>query len=377
MEICAGAAQAMATVRSVLMVSNHAEIVGGGEISLLGLLEALDRARWAPIAVVPAEGVAAQRCRTMDIPVHVVPMPTLRRPGLTLIQSVVALSRLMAKTHAFVVHANGSRAMVYAGLAAKWAGRPVVWHVRVADSEGWLDRVLFRLADRVVVNSHAVGRRFSWADPRKVRCIHNGVDTVRFAPRPVSKDLRKRLGFAEGEPVVASVGRLVPYKGYGDFLDAAALVQRVRPDTRWMLVGDGTIRNELEAQSRQLGLGSCVSFTGWLDDVRDVLALCDVFVLPSRSEHFGRVLIEAMAMGKPVVATDGGGVPEIVRHGETGLLVPSNQPASLAQAILTLLDDPVYATSLGAAGRARVEREFSLSRHVAEVERLYSELANG
>jgi glycosyltransferase involved in cell wall biosynthesis len=99
--------------------------------------------------------------------------------------------------------------------------------------------------------------------------------------------------------------------------------------------------------------------------------------LPSRGEHFGRVLIEAMAMGKPVVATDGGGVPEIVRHGETGLQVPSSQPASLAQAILTLLDDPAYAISLGAAGRARVEREFSLSRHVAEVERLYSELANG
>lgn len=364
----------MATARPVLLVSNHAEIVGGGEVSFLALLEALDHARWAPIAVVPAEGTVARRCRAMDIPVHVVPMPTLRCPGPTLLRSVVALCRLLTNTKACVVHANGSRAMVYAGLAAKWAGRPVVWHVRVANSDGWLDRVLFKLADRVIVNSHAVGRRFTWADPCKVLCIHNGVDTVRFVPKPVSKDLRKRLGFAVGEPVVASVGRLVPYKGYGDLLEAAALVQRVKPDTRWVVVGDGTIRKELEVQSHRLGLGSSVYFTGWLDDVRDVLALCDVFVLPSRDEHFGRVLIEAMAMGKPVVATDGGGVPEIVRHGETGLLVPSGLPAALARAILTLLDDPAYAESLGAAGRERVEREFSLSRHVAQVERLYSGL---
>ncbi len=359
------------------MVSNHAGIVGGGEVSFLTLLEALDRARWAPIAVVPAEGMVAQRCRAMDIPIHVVPMPTLRWPGPTLLQSVVALTRLMVEANAFVVHANGSRVMVYAGLAAKWAGRPVVWHVRVADSDGWLDRVLFGLADRVIVNSHAVGRRFAWSDTEKVRCIPNGVDTVRFAPRPTAKDVRKRLGIAEAEPVVASVGRLVPYKGYGDLLDAAALVQGVRPDTRWVLAGDGTIRKELEAQSRKLGLGSRVHFTGWLDDVRDVLALCDVFVLPSRGEHFGRVLIEAMAMGKPVVATDGGGVPEVVRHGETGLLVPPGRPAALARAILTLLDDSACAASLGAAGRERVEREFSLSKHAAAIERLYEELVNG
>ncbi len=365
----------MATARPVLMVSNHAEIVGGGEVSFLTLLEALDRSRWAPVAVVPAEGMVAQRCRTRGIPIHVVPMPPLRCPGPRLVRSVVSLGRLIRGANAAVVHANGSRAMVYAGLAAKWVGRPVVWHVRVADSDGWLDRVLFRLADRVIVNSHAVGRRFAWADPCKVLCIHNGVDTVRFAPRPVSNDLRKRLGFAEGEPVVASVGRFVAYKGYGDLLDAAVLVQKIKPDTHWVLVGEGELRSELEARSRALNLGACVHFTGWLDDVRDVLALCDVFVLPSRGEHFGRVLIEAMAMGKPVVATDEGGVPEIVRHGETGLLVPSGLPAALARAILTILDDPAYAESLGAAGRERVEREFSLSRHVAQVERLYSGLA--
>ncbi|MEW6245962.1 MAG: glycosyltransferase family 4 protein [Nitrospirota bacterium] len=367
----------MTTAQPVMLVSNHAEIVGGGEVSFLAIPETLDRTRWMPIVVVPAEGAVAQRCRAMEILTHVVPMPTLRRPSPALVQSVAELHRLIVETDAAIVHANGSRAMAYAGLAGKWAKRLVIWHVRVADPGGWLDRILFSLADRVIVNSHAVGRRFAWAETGKVRCIHNGVDTARFAPRPAPKDLRKRLGVAEGEPVVASVGRFVPYKGYDDLLDAAALVRTVRPDTHWVLVGDGELQRELEAQSRRLNLGPWVHFTGWLDDVRDVLALCDVFVLPSRGEHFGRVLIEAMAMGKPVVATDGGGVPEIVRHGETGLLVPSGRPPALARVILTLLDDPAYAASLGAAGRERVEREFSLSRHVTQVERLYGELTNG
>ncbi len=377
MEICAGAAQVMTMAYPVLLVSNHAEIVGGGEVSLLMLLGALDRVRWAPIVVVPAEGMVARRCRAMDIPIHVVPMPTLRGLGFRLLHGVLAFARLMRDTKVALVHANGSRAMVYAGLASMWVRRPVIWHVRVAESDGRLDRVLFRLADRVIVNSAAVGQRFAWADMKKVRCIHNGVNTVHFAPRPAPRDLRKRLGMAEGEPVAASVGRFVAYKGYGDLLEAAALVQRVRPDTRWVLAGEGELRSGLEAQSRKLGLGLRVHFTGWLDDVREVLALCDVFVLPSRGEHFGRVLIEAMAMAKPVVATDGGGVPEIVRHGETGLLVPPGRPAQLAQAILTLLNDPAYAATLGLAGRERVEREFSLPKHVAAVEQLYLELLRG
>ncbi len=377
MEICAGAAPAMTTAHPVLLVSNHAEIVGGGEVSLLMFLDALDRVRWWPLVVVPAEGMVARRCRAMGIPIHVVPMPTLRGFNPRGIRSVLALARLMKETNAALVHANGSRAMVYAGLASRWTRRPVIWHVRVAESDGWLDRVLFRLADRVIVNSAAVGRRFAWADMSKVRCIHNGVNTAHFAPRPAPKDLRPRWGSAEGEPVVASLGRFVAYKGYGDLLEAAALVQRVRPDTRWVLAGDGELRSGLEARSRELGLQSRVHFTGWLDDVREVLALCDVFVLPSRGEHFGRVLIEAMAMAKPVVATDGGGVPEIVRHGETGLLVPPGRPANLAQAILTLLNDSAYAATLGVAGRERVEREFSLSRHVAAIERLYQELSRG
>ena len=365
----------MSPPRPVLVLSNHAEVVGGGEISLLALLERLDRARWTPIAVVPAEGTVAARCRTLGLEPRVVPLPSLRSPGLATLGSLAALRRLIRDTAARLLHANGSRAMAYAGPAGRLAGRPVVWHVRVADREPALDRVLAALAAAVIVNSRAVGARFDWARPGKVRCIYNGVDPARFHPHTPPPGLRAALGLPEDARVVGSVGRFVAYKGYDQLVETARLVHRRMPGVHWLLVGDGELRAALEAQCRQLGLKETVHFLGWRDDVPELLALCDVVVLPSLGEHFGRVLIEAMATAKPVVATDAGGVPEIVLDGQTGLLVPPADPAALARATLDLLADPDRAARLAEAGRRRAEAEFGLARHVAAVEALYDELA--
>lgn len=357
-----------------MIVSNHAEIVGGGEESLLGLLGALDGARWTPAVVVPAEGAVAARARALGGAVHVIPLPSLRRPGPALARSVTALRRLVMATAAALVHANGSRAMAYAGVAARLARRPVIWHVRIGERDPLLDRALGWLADRVIVISHAVARRFPAALAPKVRVVHNGVDLGRFTPRPAPAGLRRRLGVPDVAPAVVSVGRFVAFKGYAHLLDAAAALGAARPAAHWVLVGDGELRGELEAQARRLGLAGRVHFTGWREDVPDLMALGDLFVLPSLAEHFGRVLIEAMAMAKPVVATAAGGVPEIVVPGETGLLVPPADPRALAAAVRELLDDPARAGRLGAAGRRRAEAVFSIERHAELVARVYGEV---
>jgi glycosyltransferase involved in cell wall biosynthesis len=245
--------------------------------------------------------------------------------------------------------------------------------VRVADRDGLVDRVLCALATAIIATSRAVARRFPWAGA-KVRLVPNGVDLERFAPRPQSGALRASLGLPPSAPVAVSVGRHVPEKGYRHLVDATALVERARPGVHWVLVGDGELRGQLEAQARRLGLGSRVHFTGWRDDVADVLALADVFVLPSESEGFGRVLVEAMAMGRAVVATAVGGVPDVVVAGETGLLVRPADPVALADAVQALLADRAHASRLGAAGRARAESTFSLGAHVDAVERVYDEM---
>ncbi len=373
MEGVALACMAMNVQPTVLLVSNHGEIVGGGEESLLTLLKGLDSSRWCPTVVVPTDGAISVRCRALGVETVVIPLPGLRQPGLGMLRSIAALRALIGHSGASLLHANGSRAMFYAGWAGRLTGRPVIWHVRIADPDPVLDRFLTPLSRVIVVNSGAVGRRFA-RTPRKVRCIPNGVDLVRFTPREPPADLRASLGLPPGAPVVASVGRFVPYKGYRYLLEAARLVREAADDVHWILVGDGELRSELEAQCRSQGLEAWVRFTGWREDIPEILAMADLFVLPSLGEHFGRVLIEAMAMGKAVVATDAGGVPEIVVHGETGLLVSPAQPRPLADAVLSLVNDPAWARRLGQAGRLRAEAEFSLSRHVKSVETLYAEL---
>jgi glycosyltransferase involved in cell wall biosynthesis len=366
-------AEAMTKARTILMVSNHGSVLGGGEISMLSLLDSLDRARWHPIVVVPAEGEVAKRCRTTELQTHVIPLPGLRRPGVAILQSVRALYALIRQTGSQLVHANGTRAMVYSAIAGRLAGIPVLWHVRVADREALLDRILGKLARHIIVNSRAVSRRFDPGAVNRVHCIYNGIDVAKITPRSPDPHLHRSLGLAPSAPVIISVGRFVPYKGYDDLLHAARLVREAVPTAQWLLAGDGELKAELRERTRQLGLQAQVRFLGWREDVNELLSLSDLFVLPSRGEHFGRVLIEAMAMAKPVVATNAGGVPEVVIHGETGLLVPAGQPPRLAESVLLLLKDPALAARLGQAGRRRVEDHFSAAQHVAAVERVYAE----
>jgi len=362
---------------TVLVVSNHGNIVGGGEISLIALVANLDRTRWVPIVVVPSEGGVASRCRQIGIVTHVIPLPGLRRPGVAVVRSVAKLRRLIRQTGASLLHANGSRAMFYAGLAGRLGGQPVIWHVRVADQDRLFDRFLAKLARLIIVNSQAVGKRFAWAPSLKVRCVYNGVDLIQFSPRLPPQGLRQSLGLPENGPVILSVGRFVRFKGYEYLLEAAHLIREAVPGVHWIVVGDGELKKELEEKRRSLGLDARVHFPGWREDIPELLSLCNIFVLPSIGEHFGRVLIEAMAMAKAVVATSSGGVPEIVLDGGTGFLVPPAQAEPLAHAVLSLLNDPQQAAALGAAGRRRAETQFSITRHVEAVESLYRQAMEG
>lgn len=357
----------------IALLSNHGHVLGGGEISLLDLAATLDRSRWTPTVITPSDGEVAARCRAVGLDTAIVPMPAVRRPTWRAWQSVAALRRLCRTIGARLLHANGSRAMIFAALAGALRACPVIWHVRVADREPVLDRLLARRATIIVVNSEAVRQRFARVRHPHVRVVYNGVDLSRYSPRGPSGDARAAWGVPAAAPLVVSVGRFVAYKGYHDLIDAAALVHRDLPDAHWVLVGDGEVAPALKARAAERGIEKHVHFPGWRDDVPELLSHGDLFVLPSHGEHFGRVLIEAMAMAKPVVATASGGVPEIVQDGETGLLVPVADPAALCRAMTTLIRDPASAQRMGRAGRRRVEERFSLDRHVREMDRIYDE----
>ena len=237
--------------------------------------------------------------------------------------------------------------------------------------------VLDRLADAVTAVSAFSGGRLRDVDGfagKRIAVIENGIDVSRYAAVPDRTALRRRLGFSPERRYVAHVARCHPVKDQTTLIDAFREVAAARADVDLLLAGDGPLRPDLEAQARQLGIADRVRFLGVRRDVPDLLRAADVFVLTSRSEAASLTLLEAMAARLPVVVTNVGGNPEMVRDGKEGILVPRSDPRAVAQALLRLLDDPVEATRLGHAGAARVCTDYRIERTVDRYFQLYRSL---
>ncbi len=239
----------------------------------------------------------------------------------------------------------------------------------------WLRR-LQNLSNAVLTNAGAIRQALLEDEgfaPQKVRVIYNGVDLERFARR--SRDRDWLLPEAGREKWIVLVGNMHSHvKGHSWLIRAAVAVVRDFPETRFLLVGDGAQRKDFERQVTQLGVEKHFCFLGRRDDVPEILACCDIAVLPSRSEGLPNAVLEYLAAGLPTVASSVGGNAEIVNHGKTGLLVPPEDSGALAEALLRLLRDPEVAATLGNNGREYVASHFSFERMMRTTEELYGEL---
>jgi len=360
----------------VLLVSHHARFVGGGEISLLTLLKGLRAHGWQPTLIVPEEGDLSRGADALGVTTRCVAMPTLRRPGGSVLRAVRSMRALVAQLQPDVVHANGSRAMFYAGLGARATGCPAIWHVRVIERDPLLDGVLVRLTRACIATSEAARSRLQpWPDAFDAcRVVPNGLDLQSFRPGRPRAEVRRSLGYDEQDLVAVSVGRLVDFKRFDLLLDAVAHLRPRLASLRCLIVGDGPATEALRRRAGSDELSGAVSFAGERGDVADLLQAADVFVMTSAVESFGRVLIEAMATSLPVVAPDAGGAAEVVVDGLTGLLVTPGRADALAAGLERVCDDAALRQRLGAAGRRRVEQEYSMQAHTARVIALYEEL---
>jgi glycosyltransferase involved in cell wall biosynthesis len=367
--------------------------MGGSSENTVSTIEALERAGYACTLVLGPESEpptveAARRrgCRVVEVDGLAREVSPARD-----VAAVLQLWRMFRRARPAIVHTHTSKAGFVGRLAAWLAGVPAVIHQphghifygywsrpRTAAFVA-LERIAAHWTDTIVtltpreIDEHlerGIGRRAQYA------VVPSGVPTeaLRSAAIPQAQaQARARLGLPPDAYVVAGVGRLVPIKGF-DLLIAALgdMVARV-PGARVLLIGDGAERGALEAQARALGVADRLHVAGTVTDLFGLLVAADVLAAPSRNEGMGRVLVEAMALGLPVVGTRVGGIPDVIVDGECGLLVPPEDPAALAAALVELGLDAARRAKLGAGARPRAEA-FSTAVAAAAMRAIYDGL---
>ncbi len=358
---------------------------GGGETYLFVLADRLPRDRYVLSVFCPSEGLLPQRLRKIGIPVVPFEIPKLLSPA-----ALVRLIRLFQQHRPDIVQSHGARTNFYATLAGRWARVPIIvctihnslYDYPISSIRRSLyllgERLTFALSDRIVCVADALAQdltKRSGRDPRKIQVIRNGVDLEAFDPKTVDgSTVRREFGLEKDTPLIGIVGRMTPQKGHMDLLTALVQIKAAVPTVRVLIVGDGPLRAELVQFTRSRSLEDRCIFAGMREDIPTIMGALDVVALPSLSEGLPFILLEAMAMGKPVVATRVNGISEVVEDAVTALLVPPRAPTMLAEAIIALLINQELRSKLGAAARQLVERRFGLQRMIYEVERLYKEL---
>lgn len=294
------------------------------------------------------------------------------------------LSRAIKRLRPDVIHAHDPHAVAMAAMALSMStqpGRAPLLAARRVDFRlkgNALSRWKYDQVDRFICASEAI-RRILLADgvpPARAVTVHEGIDLAKVeAARPAA--LHEELWLPHGAPVVGNVAALVPHKGQRHLVEAAALVVRQAPDARFVIAGEGELRASLEQQIKHHHLEKHVILAGFRPDVLSLHKAFDVFAMSSVTEGLGTSLLDAMAAGKPVVATTAGGMPEVVRDGATGILVPPRDHHAMADAILKLLEDPDLRTYMGAAGRTLAYAQFSAERMVQDTLHVYEQVARG
>ena len=345
----------------------------------------LDKAKFRPVFVLPEEGALGSELSSLGIVVHYLPFPKVRAVA-GVASSISRLGETARNEKASIIHSNSIRTHIYGIITAKAVGAKAVWHERNLVTKERIDpdRVLSFLPDAIICNSHAIAKRFASNGrlPGKLSVIHNGVDLDIFNPDIKGDSFRKRFGIGADDVVVGIASRFNPEKGHEYFLNAAGIIAKkngVKKNNLFLITGAiFTADQEREKHIREIadkiGIKDRTVFAGVCRDMPEAYGAMDIVVLASNAEPCGRVVSEAMAMGKPVIGTDTGGTPEMIEDGVTGILVPPGDSVTLASAMETLIADKERRISMGRAGRKRAQDLFDIKDSAAKTEYIYRRL---
>jgi len=331
-----------------------------------------------------------ESARERGVRIFTVPFLVRRIDPINDIRTVYELFKIIKKEKPDIVHTHTSKAGILGRIAARAAkvsqiihtphGHVFYGHFSRAASWVflWLERILAIVTDRFVALSKGELQDYSALavyPPDKVVKIHSGVDIEKFQATGVSIiDKKRLLGLEPNGCCIGFVGWLLPIKGPMHLLRAMKYVWQEYSAAHLIFVGKGDLDVDLRAEALNLDQNGRVKFLGWRNDIDEIMQIFDIFILPSLNEGMGRVLVEAMAAGKPIIASNVGGIPELVRHGDNGLLVPAGDEKALADSIKRLIRDPEEANSMGLNGRKR-SYQFSLESMVEKIDGLYEDLA--
>lgn len=362
-------------MKALLLCQNLA--VGGAEELVLGASTHLpSEGVETAVVAITRRGPIAEEIARAGVPVHL----ASGQPGPRDSAAFLRLVRLLRRERPDVVHTYLLNASLYGRLAAIMAGVPLVLaaeqnvYRRKRRRHARMERILAAKTFRIVACCRAVGDFYAdqTSVPRhKIAVVYNA---ARFGPELSADDRRlalARLGVPSDAVTVGTVGRLAEQKGHQFLLEAVADLAPGLPRLVLLVAGEGPLRGELEAQASRLGIAARVRFLGVRRDRETLYAAMDLFVLPSLWEGLSLALIEAMGAGRPLVATDVGGNPEVVSHGQTGLIVSPRDRAALAGGIKTLLLGTDLARALGAAASRQARARFAIAQHVGEIAALY------
>jgi glycosyltransferase involved in cell wall biosynthesis len=360
--------------------------MGGVELATLRLTQTPFQPPVEHIAYCLPEAAALRQAfqdRGWETPTYRGLFPSLRHP-----QAYWQASRQLAQDlrarRIDLVHCSDVLAVFYAALAAKLARLPLLCHVRCKfDVLPWRERMLLSQADHFAFVSQATRDQFVYAAPdRRSSILYDAIDLPAPDVAAARAALNQEFGIAPQARIIGMVARVAPAKDFETLLQAAAKIVAQHPEVRFVIVGDHSSAPEYRQHFQQvqswlqrLQLEPYFVFTGHRSDVIQLIAAMDVFTLVTHSEGAPLVVLEAMALGKPVVATRVGGIPELIDHGVTGFLHPPGEAAPLAQQLTQLLEDPGYARGLGEAARESVERRFSVASYATALGALYRTLA--
>ena len=356
--------------------------MGGAERQLFLLLKGLySRYAFTVISYDEKRLDYMDALQSLGVDVKVIP----KRPGLAgRLTFLMELRKLIRTLSPDIVQTWLRSANFWGRVACLLSGKDarIIASVRSVDEadikmlEKWAERVLVKWTDFIISNTFASRQSIvnNKMPGKKVRVVYNGIEPGLYDINDTKEEIKRQLAISQHRVLIGTIGRMMPQKNHTMFIRTAREILQERDNVHFVLVGDGELRPHIKAQISKYGLEDVFTLTGQRKDIPRLLKAFDIFVLTSLWEGLPNVIMEAMCARLPVVATDVGGVPELINHGENGFLVPPNDTSSMVRAIKRLIDDQELRSRFGLAGRKTIEERFSLDQMCKATSRVYDEL---